>query len=250
MFLEYLEKGMNGEFVLFNILHNGLAETIKSFTGLQDKHFSTETLQNALHNIRGKERLLTWLKNMPLFYETDTFIFVHAGINPRVADWRLTDEDYSLWDIEDSHRECLGVDNKVVVIGHHHAFRVRKNGIEAGYGDQDINSVEIRTNGVNENGDRHYYRLKSYGNTDEHRPYINGNKIAIDGCTNLTKKVNVLVVEDYEKEDSQPEPDLGSTELFVDKNGQLHGTINGVTYAMPDWYDTITTTITNPTIRV
>ena len=67
--------------------------------------------------------------------------------------------------------------------------------------------VELTTNSCDENGLCHTYKLSSYGNTDENRPYISGNKIAIDGCTNLTKKVNVLVIEDYEKEEPKPEPE-------------------------------------------
>lgn len=212
MFQEYLEKGMDGEFVLFNILHNGLGETIKSFSGLQDNQFSVGTLQMARNNIQNKDRLLNWIKSMPIFYETDTFIFVHAGINPKKSNWKDTDEHYALWDIEDSHIPCVNVNNKVVIFGHHHAFRVRNNGLEAGMGDSDINSVEITNNSIDENGHTHHFKLLSYGNTDENRPYISGNKIAIDGCTNLTKKVNVVVVEDYEKEEvavkeESPRPD-------------------------------------------
>ena len=213
MFQEYLEKGMDGEFVLFNILHNGLGETIKSFSGLQDNQFSVETLQKARNNIQSREYLLQWIKDMPLFYETDTFIFVHAGINPKLGDWKQTDEHYALWDIYDSHKPCANVNNKIIIFGHHHAFRVRQNGLEAGYGDPSLDMVELRTNSYDEHGNYHTYKLLNYGNTDENRPYISGNKIAIDGCTNLTKKVNVLVVEDYEKEDPVPkteEPDINS----------------------------------------
>ena len=36
---EYLEKGMDGEFVLFNILHNGLEKTIKSVGNLGDRAY-------------------------------------------------------------------------------------------------------------------------------------------------------------------------------------------------------------------
>jgi len=236
MFQEYLEKGMDGEFVLFNILHNGLGETIKSFTGLLDKQFSIETLQKARVSVQSRDSVLRWLQNKPLFYETDTFIFVHAGINPKLRDWKDTDEHYALWDIEDSHKSCPNVGNKVVVIGHHHAFRVRQNGLENGNGDPDLSQIDMHTNSRDENGNYHYFKLHSYGNTDENRPYVGGNKIAIDGCTNLTKKVNVLVVEDYEKEDPKPEkepsPEQGPNEPHITV------TQNGYTINMePQWYN-------------
>ena len=240
MFQEYLEKGMDGEFVLFNILHNGLAETIKSFSGLQDNQFNMETLQRARSNMQNRDSILRWLQNKPLFYETDTFIFVHAGVNPRLGHWKDTDEHYALWDIEDSHKSCPNVGNKVVIIGHHHAFRVRQNGLEAGNGDPDLNQIDMRTNSHDENGNCHYYKLQSYGNTDENRPYVAGNKIATDGCTNLTKKVNVLVVEDYEKEDpkpeKEPEPQPDRPDGVVTSVGYSDGT--GYTIHMdPQWYN-------------
>lgn len=228
MFQEYLEKGMDGEFVLFNILHNGLGETIKSFSGLQDNQFSVDTLQMARHNIQNRESLLHWIKEMPLFYETDTFIFVHAGINPNLSNWKDTDEHYALWDIEDSHKPCVNVNNKVIIFGHHHAFRVRNNGLEAGMGDPDLNSVELGTNSCDENGNRHLYRLACYGNTDENRPYVSGNKIAIDGCTNLTKKVNVVVVEDYEKEE------VAATEESPRPDGEIR--VTGSVSMDPTWF--------------
>lgn len=250
MFQEYLEKGMDGEFVLFNILHNGLAETIKSFSGLQDNQFNIETLQKARHSIQNRDNVLYWLQNKPLFYETDTFIFVHAGINPKLNDWRETDEHYALWDIEDSHKSCPNVGNKVVIIGHHHASRVRQNGLEVGYGDPDINQVDMRTNSRDENGNSHYYRLQSFGNTDENRPYVTGNKIAIDGCTNLTKKVNVLVIEDYEKEDPKPQPEKpsdGPTDSGIKVEAKMGP--NGVTYYAYGDPNNITTTYYNYTVN-
>lgn len=33
------------------------------------------------------KELITWLKNLPLYYETDKHIFVHAGIDEEAEDW-------------------------------------------------------------------------------------------------------------------------------------------------------------------
>lgn len=201
MFQEYLEKGMDGEFVLFNILHNGLGKTIESFAGLKsDQPLSIDDLNKIRHKIIGNYNVLEWIKKMPLYFETDTMVFVHAGIDPKLGDWKQTSEDYMLWDIEDSHKSCPNVLNKIVVTGHHHAFRVRERGINE-CGDSNINSIFFQTNSSYDDGtgERHSCRIKTYGNTDENRPYVNGNKICIDGCTNLTKKVNVIVIEDFPK---------------------------------------------------
>lgn len=215
MFQEYLEKGMDGEFVLFNILHNGLGETIKSFTRIKDNQFDIDTLEKARNSFMDRQKVLQWLQNMPIFYETDTLIFVHAGINPDLPDWRLTDEHYALWDIEDSNKYCPNVHNKIIIFGHHHAFRVRENGLSMGQDDIDIKDVELATNSYDELGNRHRSKVYSFGNTDENRPYVSNGKIAIDGCTNLTKKVNILVVEDYEKEKPKEEPELKKEETII-----------------------------------
>ena len=230
MFQEYLEKGMDGEYVLFNILHNGLGETIKSFTGLQDNQFSIDTLQKARSNMGNRREILAWLQNRPLYYETENFIFVHAGINPHIADWKDTDEHYMLWDIEDSHRPCSNT-SKIVIIGHHHAFRVRKNAKRDGYPETTFKNCVIKSRLKDENGKNRLIKMESFGNTDEHKPCFVGNKIAIDGCTNLTKKVNILVFEDYEK-DEEKEKQQGQT-IYMDPNNL---------YSYSYGYDTATTT--------
>ena len=183
MFEEYLDKGMDGEFVLFNILHNGLGATIKSFANLpQDlTHIDIPTLQRA-RQFNHWQEVREWIKAMPLYYETKNFIFVHAGFDPRVLNWKDTSEDFMLWDIEHSHKQ-IGYINKKVVIGHHHAFRVRRNGEAAGQKESAPGSM-------------FFSKLTFFGNTDENRPYLYQNKIALDGCTNLTKKVNIMVFED------------------------------------------------------
>lgn len=253
-FIEYLEKGMDGEFVLFNILHNGLGATIKSFTGINDEVFNVRNLDVARRNISSD--VLKWMKQMPLYFETSTFVFVHAGFNPFIKDWRETDEHYMTWDIQDSHRPIPSM-NKICVIGHHHASKVRANGIADGAGDFDITTASYSTN---YSPDGHYggtsHRIKSYGNKDENRPYINSNKIAIDGMTNITGKVNVIVVEDYPNEDPEPKPEAPVKEpddgIKISANYPNFGDVTWeATAGFAQWvaeptvyYDNVTTTTT------
>ena len=186
MLEEALEKGLDGEFVLFNMLHNGLDKTIASLGGCRlDGIVSTSEMEHSIEMARTyrcrSTSVLEKLKTLPLYYETKNYIFVHAGLEPYIHDWRLTTKDFMLWDIEAS---CLPVENtrKTVVIGHHHAFRVRAQGKERGWTPERLG-------------------IPFYGNMDEHAPVKFGNKIAIDPCSNLTKKVNVLVIEDELLED-------------------------------------------------
>lgn len=224
MLQEYLEKGMNGEFVLFNILHNGLADTIESFGQLKRNSLSINELEMIKDNIKSyfAPKLLNWLQELPLYFETRNAIFVHAGVNPKCGlEWKQTDPDYMLWDIQDSAKLIPGL-YKTVIFGHHHAFRVKSMCLE----DKNIqvrsiggDTIDVR---YSTTGDR--IRFSGYGNTDDngiiaiYKNGANGIKFAIDGCTNLTHKVNVLVFEDYFTED-----DILHTEVKEEKNEYPEG---------------------------
>lgn len=227
-FQEYLEKGMDGEFVLFNILHNGLGATIQSFTGCTFDVVDSATL----HRMRGtiSRDVLGYIQKMPLYYETQNFIFVHAGLHPHVEDWKSNDEHFMLWDIDYSHSQ-MPLLNKCLVIGHHHAFRVRKHIEAEGVKPQEVERYTYETRADGLTTMRH---PRAYGNTDQHRPVLNGNKIAIDGCTNLTRKVNVLVIEDYPVDTNkteEPTPQQDHTTIKYSNDGIFTTTadLNGTT---------------------
>jgi serine/threonine protein phosphatase 1 len=192
-FEEYLEKGMDGEFVLFNILHNGLGATIDSFGCMNIANFgaSMEALEDARgYIVREYPNLLSFIKKMPLWFETDNTILVHAGLNPALPDWQLTDEHYALWDITDAHKRVPST-MKTIIFGHYHADQVfdqaEREGIKA-YKVDDHPSLGLPKT----------LFYSAYGNKDKFGCTVipNSFKIAIDGCTNLTEKVNVLVFED------------------------------------------------------
>lgn len=165
-----LINGRNKKAV-FNFLFNGLDATIQSFADTSISNW--EEFDAAINIIKEKcPDLLQWIQQMPLYYETEHYIFCHAGINPYLSDWKKTDKDFMLWDIDYSHIACPNTD-KIVIIGHHHAFRVRKKVI---YEDE--------------------LGIPYYGCEDYNKPIRIGNKIAIDPCSNYTHKVNVLVIED------------------------------------------------------
>lgn len=190
MLEEALEKGLDGEFVLFNMLHNGLDKTIASFANRKlEGIVSTAQMEEAIkmaQSYRAKGiSVLDKLKSLPLYYETKNYIFVHAGLDPYIHDWKLTPEDFMTWDIESSHLPIEST-RKIVVIGHHHAFRVRARGEEQGWTPEPL-------------------KIPYFGNTDEHAPVRFGNKIAIDPCSNLTHKINILVIEDELLEEEKKE---------------------------------------------
>ena len=230
---EYLEKGMDGEFVLFNILHNGLADTIESFGGMSRNALSYTQLEDIREGIMACYRnLLPYLQQLPLYFETKNNIMVHAGIDPACKEnWQLTSKDYMLWDINDSAKIIPEV-RKTVIFGHHHAFRVKSLVLEEQYGkSQNLAEHLLEVNTLNGT----IIRYKAYGNTDDNaalaiwKQGCKGVKIALDGCTNLTHKVNVLVFEDYFKDEDiikdEPEgaPEEGKVKVgeatWIDNDG-------------------------------
>lgn len=230
---EFLDKGSDGEFVLFNILHNGLGATISSFCSTID--FSNPFNLDTLDQCRGIQRfrqVKEMLKDMPLYFETEHFIFCHAGLNPKLPNWKDTDEHFMLWDIEHSCDPIPSTD-KMVVIGHHHAFRVKNQLIERGAHPEDITGAYY-FNKI----DQEQKKILFYGNKDENSPFKHRNKIALDGLTNLTHKVNVMVVEDYPLEEKKDEPtdnnitDAGFESCFRDTTFAVNGNMGNFTYTM------------------
>lgn len=234
MFQQYLEEGMKHGHVLFNILHNGLGATIKSFTGLNETIYSVDQLERAKRDVHYS--VLPWLQQLPLYFETASFIFCHAGIHPQLENWKDTDEHFMLWDIEHSDEKCPYT-NKIVVIGHHHAQRVREIANHKGIKDVELNRATYNP----KQGDSRKQFLY-YGNTDDNRPYKNGNKIAIDGMTNLTGKVNILVIEDYPVEGRYVKDDIDKAEEEINPEIQSRSGYYQVSYNDDNLYQWATTT--------
>lgn len=205
---EALEKGIDGEFVFFNILHNGLLETIQSFVSTDTKKtISTSQIQAYIDAIKERRnQLLPWLKKMPLYFETKNYFFCHAGVDPNIYP-TLPDEHFILWDVECSHIPIRS-SNKTFIIGHHHAFRVKERAEQAGYSTTKP-------------------KIPWVGCEDENAPVMIGNKIAIDPCSNLTHKVNVLVIDDEPLEESPKENTVKSQdEARITSNGDAVYTIH------------------------
>jgi len=58
---------------------------------------------------------LEWLEALPIAFETDNFIVIHAGIE-NVEDWKLTDEEFAL--SAPAFYEKEHQSNKIVIVGH------------------------------------------------------------------------------------------------------------------------------------
>lgn len=98
-------------------LKQGGAETLMSFFHTHPSEFfaSPRKFAEALHHKFPKH--LDFLSKRPDFYQTDTHIFVHAGIDFEEADWKDTSRDNFRWIREPFF---IGKNNtgKTIIFGH------------------------------------------------------------------------------------------------------------------------------------
>lgn len=101
-------------------LINGGMDTIESYVG--EDFFSCNTagehLQAAKEKIKEDDsEHLEFLSNLPYYYETENHLFIHAGIDPALDDWKETPDFDKIW----IRQEFLGFDHPhdfTVVHGH------------------------------------------------------------------------------------------------------------------------------------
>ena len=186
-----LEKYLDGTTINpWNYVHNGTNETLGDFLHCTlpfETYCSFRDLQPTIgefgkwigsaRNEINKEfpHLLPWLQNLPYYYETKNYIFVHGAIDTEVEDWHkphclmydYKDWEALTWDDGSFFGKDIKNTNKTVVIGH-------------------FGTDDLREKYGLPNGEKLYDILKRE----------DGRIIAIDTCTALTKRVNVLVLED------------------------------------------------------
>ena len=118
--------------------------------------------------------LLGWLKNLPYYYETDNYIFTHASIDGMCDDWHKpiyskysdwTPWQWLTWDDGTFYEQEIINTDKTVVVGHFYTDYIR---------------------------DR--YNLEK-GNKSNDILYAN-KKIFLDSCVVVTKRLNVLKIND------------------------------------------------------
>lgn len=178
--IEYL-KGTS--ITPFNYFHNGTNETLADFLH-ETAPFETFCLFNHIDNptyddfanwitLARKEinkeypELINWLETRPYYYETENYIFTHGAIDTDIEDWHESNWDKCIWDDGSFFGKTINNTNKTVVIGHFGTYHLRK------------------MYHIKENKDIHSILKRD-----------DGQVIAIDATTALSKKVNVFVVED------------------------------------------------------
>jgi serine/threonine protein phosphatase 1 len=162
--IEFLEG--NVERTRFNINHNGLFDTLSSLTNFE------LTSQDDLKIYKEKIEknypfLLEWLKSLPLYLEMKDYIFVHGGVNPNLEDWRKAPLRDFVWSYEVNQTPVTG---KTVVAGHHRVSTIR-------------------------NPERRDYQKMHEENPEFFDPIYLPGKILIDRFVEVSKELNVLVLD-------------------------------------------------------
>ena len=107
MFLDYL-RGINENIYLMTC--NGGKKTLKSYY----KHGYSIQQSNYYLYRRLPVKHVEFFQNLKRYYETEDYIFVHAGVDPKKPLEETSDETL-LWDVEFSNKTYEG---KTVVYGH------------------------------------------------------------------------------------------------------------------------------------
>ncbi|WP_162297895.1 metallophosphoesterase family protein [Halalkalibacillus sediminis] len=128
-----------------NFLIHGGVETIESYLGdLSESDFDGGKFKLWSENIlETHSHHIEFLEQLPLTYEGDEFIAVHAGVDPDKDDWSESEEQVLLWIRERFIKNDLPHLDKPVIFGHtptpnlHHSadvyFGKNKIGIDGGY---------------------------------------------------------------------------------------------------------------------
>ncbi len=100
--------------------YNGGIKTLQNYGYHIEKDdakywYTTEEMPNLLQINKEIQRHLEILKEFPYYYETDTHIFVHAGVHPETP-LESTDPHLLVWIREEFHNGYTG--HKTVVFGH------------------------------------------------------------------------------------------------------------------------------------
>lgn len=163
----FLIEFLNGLFYKaeFNMRHNGTKKTLESLVGRSLTY--DENWEEIRAEINGKYDFLNdFLHGLPLYLEIGDYIFVHGGIKYNNGDWMNNCQNDFIWSYE---IELERVPDKIVVAGHHRVATIR------------------------------YPRSKYEELFIEHPEAFNilyeEGKILIDAFVEISKKINVLLLE-------------------------------------------------------
>lgn len=122
--LDWLESPE--EHTVFYFMNGGL-NTIKEFVRKPNIPTNMDTFIQWATQIKDEYKdMIEFLRNLPYYYETDQHIFVHAGINPFLKDWKKTAKYQFIW-IRDEFLKNDHNLEKTVIHGHTPTISLHKS---------------------------------------------------------------------------------------------------------------------------
>lgn len=99
----------------FNHMRNGGLSTFQSYYGTEWELSELWVAKKFIMDYYKDH--VEFLRDLPYYYETEEYIFVHAGINPFYEDWENTPYDEMIW-IRDLFINNKHQTGKIVIFGH------------------------------------------------------------------------------------------------------------------------------------
>ncbi|MDK2600500.1 metallophosphoesterase family protein [Bacillus stercoris] len=107
--------------------NNGGSRTCASFCPT-DEFIFFKSFEERAKSMFKREKEIQFLKELPFYYEFGEVIFVHAGINTLLDDWKLSSENHMLWSRDMwYHKNETG---KKIVFGHTPTRMLHPDGID------------------------------------------------------------------------------------------------------------------------
>lgn len=154
-FLDFLLEKSDG---VFNCQYNGMMETLRSFIP-NKPYFSLEEYRYEIK--KRYPHLIEFLTSMPYGIKIGNYVLTHAGFeyNTTFQNWYIND-----WaDTKAFIATCKNYNNLKFVFGHYHA------------------SILDRVFNKKDNPNDYTFKYKNF--------------IGLDSCSNLTKRVNIIIIE-------------------------------------------------------
>jgi serine/threonine protein phosphatase 1 len=160
---------VNGSYITYydRLVRNGFDKTLESFTGLDHNELLDRLDEVPLIINHRHPELIDWINQLPFYYETENYVFTHAGIDYTIKDWHQGNWIEQVWNklefYQDINLKEYGF-HKKLVMGHYYTSRL----------------TNLTHNDI-------YY-------------HKDGQKIFIDGGAAMGKgfTINVLMIEDEE----------------------------------------------------
>jgi serine/threonine protein phosphatase 1 len=127
MFLDYVKFPQN-YLNVYNYFNNGGETTLRNY--IED--FDSYQWQGESYKKWASEIMMQhsddvcFLDELPYYHETDEYIFVHAGINPFLKDWKFTTHEDFIW-IRGQFLNRNHEHDKIVIHGHTPTVNLHKS---------------------------------------------------------------------------------------------------------------------------